>query len=131
MPRDMHRWSGKPLSAPPVPPAASPQLVPPVASGEKGSPPPAVACPRCSGEVRLLASGALGCTACAAIFQAQASVAPVRIEAPAEQALDQIDAINAMLRRNTLVLGPGGVPLAESRTESRGNRRAAQRRTRR
>lgn len=142
MPRDVHAWSGKPL-APPAPIApiltqAMPPVVPKASSLPAAEPTLAaatVSCPRCGGgALRMLASGALGCSGCAAVFQSQAPAPPRVAEPPPAEALDQIDAINAMLRRNTLVLGPGGVPLAESREdERRGSRRRAanQRRARR
>jgi len=123
MPRDARNWSGKLLS----PPAESaPQPIAPPAPSLAA---PSVSCPNCRGELRALASGALGCMTCAAIFQARRSAEDALSPEP-DTAIDQMDAINAMLRRNTLVLGPGGVPLAESDSDDNrgGRRRAAQQR---
>ena len=136
MPRDVHAWSGKPL-APTSESALQPTALPaPSVAAQNFSAPatesapaaPRVSCPNCGGELRALASGALGCMACAAVFQERANADAIRAtEPPPGAALDQIDAINAMLRRNTLVLGPGGVPLSESREDdSRGLRRRAE-----
>lgn len=91
-------------------------------------------CPACRGGTLIgLASGALGCTACAEVFSPRGTESPVAPDAPEpEEAppLDGIDAINAMLRRNQLVLGPGGVPLAETRTAAEPTPRRSRRRRR-
>ena len=124
MPREIAAWNGKPLAPPPA--VVRPALIAPVPEiPSAGAASPAhPGCPRCGiGTLRLLASGALGCSGCAAIFQPHHPEPPPIPEPEPERALDQIDAINAMLRRNALVLGPGGVPLAESGTQSRGSRR--------
>ncbi len=125
MPREMKSWGGKDIPPAPVAPAHVPlpaPMPPPAPAAPRGPGFPAeTPCPRCGhAGLRTLASGALKCAACAAIFSEQHAApppAPPREEAepPVSAALDQIDAINAMLRRNALVLGPGGVPLAEER----------------
>ena len=131
MPREVSAWSGKPLTAP-APVACSAGASSARGASEHAGETPALRsaqttaakCPQCSrGELRVLASGGLGCSTCGAVFRAQEAT-PQREPAPEpEEALDQIDAINAMLRRNTLVLAPGGVPLAQNEEQTRSGRR--------
>ncbi len=121
MPREIQNWGGKdvppPARAIQPPPAAAP--LPAAAPAAPQIEPAATPCPLCGeAELRRLASGALKCGACAAVFAQQAAAPPPPAPPPPRddpEALDQIEAIDTMLRRNALVLGPGGVPLAEAR----------------
>lgn len=140
MPRELRTWRGKAppperrVAASPTAPrddSAQPAPRPSDAdtarvaqnaghtAGENAA--PSTPCPSCGRQrLRTLASGALGCLACGSVFSLQEE-SPVQEAGPNEEdvgALDTMDAINEMLRSNQLALGPGGVPLAEPRSQA-------------
>ncbi|HYG77927.1 MAG TPA: hypothetical protein VEK08_23175 [Planctomycetota bacterium] len=119
MPREIQAWAGKPATAPPAP-APPAQTASAVSRSENAAREPAekALCPKClRGTLVALASGGWGCTCCAEILRTE------NYPDAAPGVADQIDAINAMLRRNALTLGPGGVPLAENNPNKRRARR--------